>query len=550
MKLLRYSIPLFLMLLSAQAFPPRGIMHFSEKGADLLNVQTLKNHHGKTVFSLADNSYSPDTAAHLTDLVLSFNRPASDIARDDTGHYKVRYASYNFEKEKGVIGKGGARFFRSTDRVELETASNLWLGECADLGSFTVEFRFKASSLTGTQALLKRVGYLSGIKNGIEILLVNGRIHARLHGVFRNTEGRPVDVYLDRGKIIKSNRWYHFMLSYDRLSGKIGRYLNGDEEETAYITRTREPFIDTYTPSFRCEDQPLLVIGKDFYGIIDEIRITHKEFRDLKKETVLAYQRYKAVGEVGRQPINREGVVTSPVYALALSGTKITTFDWEEHAPAGTFIWMEMRISDYLFEVNDPIPRWYRIVRGQRGIFEKKTDEGEYLRGKYLQWRAHLIASPDGKRSPTLSNISMKYENDLPPGPPSGVVITAAKDSRFTIRWKKNPESDVLGYKIYYGIRSKKYDGVISFIKGKRIPFAEHVKGNEIEIEINNDIINENKKIDKNSVLHYPLLKNAVLYFVAVSAYDSYKPDTAFNHESELSHETTVRPFAGSEIDQ
>lgn len=549
MKIIRYIIPLFLFAISAGALPPRSILHFSEKGADLLNIKISKDHRGKTIFSLTDNTYTPDTIPHISDLVLSFNRPSSELIFDDSKHYKVRFASYEIEKGNGVFGGGGARFFRADDRVEIETRSSLWLGECQDLGSFTIEFRFKPSSLTGTQTLMKRMGYLSGLKNGFEILLINGRIHARFHGVFRNSEGYPVDVYLERGKTLKNNRWYHFMVSYDRLSGKIGRYLNGDEEETAYITRTREPFIDVYTPLFRCEDLPMLVIGKDFYGIMDEIRIAHREYSDLKKETALALKRYKEVGEKGRQPVNREGVLTSAVWTLPLSGTKITSFDWEENTPQGTFIWMEMRISDFLFGQNDDRPKWYRISRGQRGIFEKKTEDGDYLRGKYIQWRAHLVSSPEGKRSPSLADVSIKYENDLPPVPPTGVSITSAKDGRFTIRWNKNPESDVLGYKIYYGIRSKNYDGVISFIDGKRIPAAEHIKGNTIEIEINNDIINENRKLDTQSVLHYPVLKNTVLYYLAVSAYDSYKPDTPFNHESELSREITVRPFAGSEID-
>ncbi len=549
MKFFRYMLPISLFALLASGLPPRGIMRFSAKGADLMNITISKDLQGREIFSLVDNTYAPDTVSHITDLVLSFNQSSPELIRDDTNHYKVRHASYEMEKGNGVLGGGGAKFYRTMDRIELETSSGLWLTECTDLGSFTIEFRFRPSSLTGNQTLMKRIGYLSGIKNGFEIALINGRIHARFYGVFRNTEGHPVDVYLDRGKSLKTNRWYHFMLSYDRLSGKIGRYLNGNEEETAYITRTREPFIDTYTPLFRCEDMPLLVIGKDFYGIIDEIRIAHREYTDLKKETAFAYHRYKAVGEKGRLPVNREGVLTSPVYTLPLSGTKISSFDWEEIIPQGTFIWMEMRISDYLFDPRDTGPRWYRISRGQRRIHEKKTEEGDYLRGKYLQWRAHLIASPDGKRSPSLYDVAVKYENDLPPHPPAGVRISSVKDRRFTIRWNKNPENDVLGYKIYYGIRSKKYDGVISHIGGKRIPAAANMKGNIIEIEITNDIINENKKRDKHAVLHYPALKNTILYYVAVSAYDSYKPDTPFNHESDLSQEITARPFAGSEID-
>ena len=72
---------------------------------------------------------------------------------------------------------------------------------------------------------------------------------------------------------------------------------------------------------------------------------------------------------------------------------------------------------------------------------------------------------------------------------------------------------------------------------------------NSITVRITNDIINQNRNRDERNILSYPLLKNNVLYFFSVSAYDSYKPDTKYNHESKLSAEVTIRPFAGSEID-
>ena len=39
-----------------------------------------------------------------------------------------------------------------------------------------------------------------------------------------------------------------------------------------------------------------------------------------------------------------------------------------------------------------------------------------------------------------------------------------------------------------------------------------------------------------------------VLYFFAVTGYDTYRPDTPYNHESPVSKEVTARPFPGSEI--
>ncbi len=116
------------------------------------------------------------------------------------------------------------------------------------------------------------------------------------------------------------------------------------------------------------------------------------------------------------------------------------------------------------------------------------------------------------------------------------------------LRWKKNVEHDILGYRVYYGINSRRYDGVLGSAGGKRITNETQGSRGYVELEIDNGIIEENRAKDPRGVLSYPLLKNNVLYFFAVSAYDSYRPDTPHNHESEPSKEVAVRPFAGSEI--
>ncbi len=116
------------------------------------------------------------------------------------------------------------------------------------------------------------------------------------------------------------------------------------------------------------------------------------------------------------------------------------------------------------------------------------------------------------------------------------------------LRWKKSVEHDILGYRIYYGTTPGRYEGIIGTVGGRRIDNALAGGKNYIEIDVNNALIEENAALDRRKLLGFPVIKNNVLYFFAVSAYDSYRPDTPHNHESELSKEITARPFAGSEI--
>lgn len=522
---------------------------FSSRGMDLYNVVSEKDHRGKEVFSLKDLSYRGSSIPYTTDLLLSFNRPPADLTKDDSRKYGIRYASYTLERGKGSLGGGAAHFFKEDHRVEIETERDLWLATCSDLGSFTVEMRFMIYALRDGGVLFSSTGFSEGKKSGVEILIRGKRAVVRLFRLFKDENGRRVDVFLNRGRILRERQWYHFALSFDRISGKLATYINGDENEVHYVTAGNEPFIGVFEPSFSCADMPVAVAGKNFMGLLDELRISYRHIEDLKKETDLALKNYRQTGNIGRIPVNAEGIITSDVYRFRHTGTRVILFGWEEIPRPDTHVWMEFRISDDLFDRNNEKLKWYRIENRQRNIFLKKIGD-LYLRGKYCQWRAHLISSPNGSRSPGIYDITLNYHLDRPPRSPLMLETTGTGDGSVTLRWKKNVEPDIAGYNVYYGIQPGKYNGVIRLINGQRISNALNPRRNHVEVRLTNGIIEENRALDGTGVLEYPLLKNDILYYFAVSAYDSYRVGTVYNHESELSTAITARPVPGSEINR
>jgi hypothetical protein len=141
----------------------------------------------------------------------------------------------------------------------------------------------------------------------------------------------------------------------------------------------------------------------------------------------------------------------------------------------------------------------------------------------------------------------MNYQLDTAPEIPRSVEVMKTGDNTIILRWRKNVDFNIGGYKIYYGVHPGRYDGVLRRVGGHALT-NDLTKGNFIAVEISNTLIEENRELDSGCVLEYPVLKNNVLYYFAVSAYDSYKPDTSFNHESKQSVEVSGRPWAGSEI--
>ncbi len=174
-------------------------------------------------------------------------------------------------------------------------------------------------------------------------------------------------------------------------------------------------------------------------------------------------------------------------------------------------------------------------------------EDDQYLRGKYYQWRAHLIASPDGRRAPSLSGIELDYRLDLAPDPPRLVEASVRRGRAVVLRWKKNMDPDIMGYRIYYGTAPGRYDGILSVINAGRITNSI-CSGTTMEVTITDAVIEENRAKEPWEKLTFPFLNNTVLYYFSISAYDSYKPDTPYNHESGLSTPVTARPFEGSEI--
>ncbi|MCX8123643.1 MAG: hypothetical protein N3F66_05700 [Spirochaetes bacterium] len=518
---------------------------FTSDDLDLFNAKKITLQGNKSAYTIAKINYKESVNPLVTDLLLSFDNDFATLMKDDSGHYAIRYAQYTYSKDE-IEGQGCAYFFHRDHRVEIQTAKNNWLTNCDDLGSFTIEVKLKLSKYSNGAILLSRIGYSAG-KQGFEILCIDNKLAIRFYKMFYKKDGVPLDVFLHRAPTLELNTWYHLAISFDRISGKLETIINGDVVETVFCTENGDPFVDVLVPKFVCQDVPVAIVGKNFYGYLDKVRIAQRYIADLKKEAEIAQTQYKEITYSNRQTTNREGIITSPVYQFPDYGTMVTLFKWDEQLPQSTFIWMEFRISDAFFKADDTFPQWVRITNNQKNIYLHKIGD-EFLRGKYYQWRAHLIASPDGAHAPIIYNIGLQYVRDTAPQPPAFVTVDSVGDTMITLKWKKNVEYDIAGYRIYYGVKSKHYDGVIKTVNGKRISNELSDKNGYVTVKITNDIIEENRKNDNKAFLTYPLLKNNVLYFFTVTAYDTYKPDTMFNHESKHSKEVSARPDPGSDI--
>ena len=522
-----------------------GSVSVSPKGVALFNVASGRDAQGD-FFRLGDISYDRNPDPLSTDIVFSFSKGSSLCSADDTGRYGVSYAQYDAAKDEHTAGGSAALFYKREHRIDIIPRENLWLSSHGDLGSFSIEMRVCPLVAKEGAVLFSRIGYLSGARNGLEIKIHNGRLTAYFYGVFDDKECLRADKVISARTRIAEKKWQHYLLSYDRVTNKLSQVIDGREESAVFMTETGQPYEGALTPSFSGSDMPKTVLAKDYSGYLDEFRISYRSYDDLKQSGDLASKRYRELRMSGRTPVNKEGVMTSDVGVFDTTGTRVNLFAWDGKYGGDTFSWFELRTSDVKFFRDDMRLKWYRIANNQRDIWKVMTDEG-VLRGRYYQWRAHLIPSPDGEHSPEIRNIRLSYELDAAPEVPQAVEVTQTGDRTVVLKWRKNVEYDLGGYKIYYGVRPGRYDGVLRRVNGKVLA-NDLSSAHHMAVEISNSLIEENRELDSGGVLEYPVMKNNVLYYFAVSAYDSYRPDTQFNHESALSAPASGRPWAGSEI--
>ncbi|MBN1499426.1 MAG: hypothetical protein JW982_04695 [Spirochaetes bacterium] len=545
----KYIIILFIIMIfsimATASVRLTGKVKFDISGLDLFNVKSIVKQDGHRYFRLEDLNYEDNSEPAITDLSLSFNGKDSEL-RDASRRYGIKYSSYNPVKGQGTLGGGAAYFFKDEHYIQLESSSRLWLSEERDLGSFTIEFKFCPVRLNDGAKIFSRMGYLSGGRNGIEISIKNRKIRADMFNIFFDESGRRHSLSLINSPVLKENKWYHYLISYDRYTGRLYHKINDIESDMVFATENGSAESQLMVPSFTANDLPAITLADKYKGYLDEFRIIFREYENIKEISDFTVKNYRDLVKNSREPRNREGIISSPVYILPLTGTMITLMKWEENISHDTFIWTEFRMSDSEFDRNDESLKWYRIENNQKNIYLKQ-DGQNYVRGKYFQWRTHLIASPDGLKSPEMKSMEISYELDPAPNNPMFLQVEKKGDRQIVIRWKKNVDHDISGYRIYYGVTPNEVDGILNVYNGKYIT-NEIQKGDYIEITIDNRLIEENMRSANGAMLDFPVIKNNILYYIKVTAYDSYKVGTPYNHESGFSNTVTARPFPGSEI--
>jgi len=252
MKTTRIKLILILLFVSQFMAPSRNatdvLVITDLPESSLYNAVKRSMPDGTSGYVIKDINYAENADPFSTDILLKFDKGAERYIKDDSGKYNIYSANYQFLKEG--VGNGCASFFKNDHVMKINTSEGLWLGSVEDLGSFNIEFRFKATDVNNGGVLFSRVGYFSGVKKGLEIRLKDRTISAYLYNMFKKSDGTLKSVSLVKGGKLNKGEWYHFSLSFDRGSGRLAKMINDDEEDIVYMTSSGGAFSEVYIPLF------------------------------------------------------------------------------------------------------------------------------------------------------------------------------------------------------------------------------------------------------------------------------------------------------------
>jgi hypothetical protein len=439
-------------------------------------VQTANGRWGLYDLTLADAAYEP---APDTDLLLHFDAaPFSDAA----GRYDIECLDPQISTREHVYGTGSAAFIGPQHALRLFARKGSLLSAGTMWQDFTLEFWLYPASLDNGDALLswsnQRVEGESVVEQSLTVSVQKRRLAFRFENVFHGRGAPNVDV----GGLtaLVPRQWHHHLLRFDSRTGLLEYLVDGVPEAVAYATDTGREGGSISLPLIGAGSAEPLVIGEGMEACVDELRLS----RRFVEEPVLTRLRGKT------------GVAVSRVYDLKLTGTSVDSIEAIYDTPPDTEVYFFYRMADRLKGRGELESSWVQFAPG--ATFPRG-------RGRYLQLMVELF--PDGRlqRGPAVSSVTVRYEPDLPPAPPAKLVAHAS-NSTVRLAWSRVNETDVAGYRIYYGSRPGVYQQALD-------------AGNVTEYEVAG-------------------LDNGALYYFVVATYDA--ADTG--RRSAFSPEVSARP--------
>jgi hypothetical protein len=488
-------------------------------------VTEVDAHRPWTVLSLI--AAQPAARNASTDMLFAFDEDSPERFDDSAGHYKVLVRDTGIVSQAGWLrarhGAGAAVFSGRSGAwsdgplvITPQTGDALFASR-KRIGDFTIEFWALPFNMdTGEQVFSwiatkwrTRVDY---INQSIVCTVSKNKFHWTFFDFFASPGDDTRSIITLSGTMpVIPKTWSHHLVRFDSHTGLLEYLVNGTLESLAYATSTGRERGDVYTPL--TGEDGTLVLGKQFSGILDEVRVSGGYRIDTEPTGTPDIAKFPAAG--GR--IETRGIdLGEPNVQIIRVDASTGRLSFENNTIRNEFAGQSViRFSDesalqFFIRTSDSPYRWTSEWR----VLMPGVNLAGQVKGRYVQLAVQFYPSGDRETTPYLDEIRIVYKPDEPPLPPARFTAIAG-DGAVELSWKSSPDIDTMGYFVYYGTVSGTYFGEGAILGASPIDV-----GKRTSVQIDG-------------------LKNGMLYYFAVAAYDSLNPP----HLGAFSREITARPL-------
>ncbi|MCR4626511.1 MAG: hypothetical protein K5640_02590 [Treponema sp.] len=378
-----------------------------------------------------------------TDMLLHFE---NGEMVDSSGRYKVISNDFILTDD-AAFGKGAALSRGTGHGMLLEGSRDSMFGGGGRIGSFSIEFWLAPSiSENGERFFSWRSSRTVGdypVYQTITATFFNNHLEWRFSNIFEGYSKNKGEVLISGTTTIIPDSWTRHKVSYDEESGLLEYSVNGVAESMEYLTSTGHEGGDIYQ----------MVLGVPAYvslcpqytGRLDDFRIIKMmsgEVAHIKKsDNPFADSRFELY------KIDGGRFLTKPIKVM--QGSVLTSIDAIMDVPSQTSVQMYIRAGDNYFGWTDDSPEWIPVEQG-------KTLAG--IAGSFFQFSAELLPDGGGRVTPSITQITLNYDEISPPLPPFSVKAESG-DGCVTITWSHSADESAGGYYVYYGNRPGEYIG-------------------------------------------------------------------------------------------
>ena len=416
-------------------------------------------------------STSSQTADFDTDMLVTFD---GGNFSDKAGNYKIIENSL-IPTADCVKGDGAALSRGNGTGLSLRGKDGSLFGSEGNSGSFMIEFWLCPATAENGETIFSWRSSLN-YNNYAEYQMISAIISknhlvwtfSNLFFGFKNEK-----VILQGISNVIPQKWSRHTISFDEKNGLLEYLVDGRTEDLIYVTKNGHESGEVCNP----------VLGKkatlEFCGVytgkIDNIRINRHSYASALADVfATGNEKYKIDG--GK-------FVTEPI--LVSHSAVMKKIDALMSIPAQTDVKFYVRSGDNCFGWTDSYPEWKEILPGE---------EISGVSGLYFQVSAELLPDGGAEKTPAITELSIKYDEQDEPLPPFSVLANAG-DGSVTVSWSYSVDDSAGGYLVYYGNRPGEYLGRTA-VEG-----ASPVKaGNQTSITLNG-------------------LQNGKIYYFAIAAY-------------------------------